>query len=131
MKKLLLVLLLCGFAYPQQIDTVFTDSLIIITEIPEEIIPIVTVIKIEGKIKQYLNSRKYRDEFQMIMDRLEWVIANNLDALEYYDGYNPIETATEWRIKYIRNWLKDYNVDYPEEATRDELLIIVENFLNL
>jgi len=48
-----------------------------------------------------------------------------IDEIEYLQGKSSLETSTNWEIATIKLWLDDRNIEYPIEATKNELQLIV------
>lgn len=52
-----------------------------------------------------------------------------VDEIEYLQGLNSLETETYWQIETIQFWLADRGVEYPADATKDELQSMVKSYL--
>ena len=74
MKKLLLILLLCGFVYSQQIDTTIVGEELIITETPSEVQPRVSRYNILWLKNKWHDLKIRRDEIQDEMNNLKWIM---------------------------------------------------------
>ena len=48
-----------------------------------------------------------------------------IDEIEYLQGKSSLETSTYWKIATVKLWLDDRNIEYPIEATKNELQLIV------
>lgn len=82
MKKLLLILLLCVFVYPQQIDTTVVDDEVIITEVPSEIQPVIKKFNIPQVTNQLNKAISHRDYYQRIVDKLEWIVEFEVETID-------------------------------------------------
>jgi len=51
------------------------------------------------------------------------------DETEYLQGLNSLETETYWQVETIQFWLNDRGVEYPADATKDELQSMVKSYL--